>query len=71
MKPPSILRIRIGFLLAPPGGLRSSLRQLQKDKSHRNRIPVRNRIDHQSAAPPTSPIIIVGPLEAAPFRSLE
>ncbi|GLJ58792.1 hypothetical protein SUGI_1480420 [Cryptomeria japonica] len=55
MKPPSILRIRIGFLLAPPGGLRSSLRQLQKDKSHRNRIPVRNRINHQSAAPPHRP----------------
>ena len=36
MKPPLIFRIRIGFLLAPPGGLRSLLRQLQKDKSHRN-----------------------------------
>nr|BDG69790.1 cytochrome c biogenesis FC [Cephalotaxus harringtonia var. wilsoniana] len=36
MKPPFILRIRIGFLLAPPGGLRSLLRQLQKDKLHRN-----------------------------------
>lgn len=36
MKPPLIFRIRIGFLLAPPGGLRSLLRQLQKDKLHRN-----------------------------------
>nr|QOD41091.1 cytochrome c biogenesis FC [Larix sibirica] len=36
MKLPLIFRIRIGFLLAPPGGLRSLLRQLQKDKSHRN-----------------------------------
>nr|AJP33427.1 cytochrome c biogenesis FC [Araucaria heterophylla]QJH91742.1 cytochrome c maturation subunit FC [Araucaria heterophylla]QXE43716.1 cytochrome c biogenesis FC [Araucaria cunninghamii] len=40
MKPPLILRIRIGFLLAPLGGLHSLLRQLQKDKLHRNRIPV-------------------------------
>nr|BDC46302.1 cytochrome c biogenesis FC [Sciadopitys verticillata] len=45
MKPPFILRIRIGFLLAPLGGLRSLLRQLQKDKLHRNRIPVHNRIN--------------------------
>nr|QJS35651.1 cytochrome c biogenesis FC [Taxus cuspidata] len=45
MKLPFIPRIRIGFLLAPPGGLRSLLRQLQKDKLHRNRIPVHNRIN--------------------------
>nr|AJP33500.1 cytochrome c biogenesis FC [Gnetum gnemon] len=37
MKLPFIFRIRIGFLLAPPGGLCSLLRQLQKDKLHRNR----------------------------------
>lgn len=40
MKLPLIFRIRIGFLLAPLGGSRSLLRQLQKDELHRNRIPV-------------------------------
>nr|QXE43891.1 cytochrome c biogenesis FC [Cycas revoluta] len=37
MELPLIFRIRIGFLLASPGGLRSLLRQLQKDKLHWNR----------------------------------
>nr|AOH05953.1 cytochrome c biogenesis FC [Psilotum nudum] len=36
MKPPSISCIRIGFLLASLGGLRSLLRQLALDKSNRN-----------------------------------
>ncbi|KAJ3667759.1 hypothetical protein LUZ61_021810 [Rhynchospora tenuis] len=37
MKLPFIFSIRIGFLLASSGGLRSLLRQLQKDKLHWNR----------------------------------
>nr|YP_009227157.1 cytochrome c biogenesis F [Welwitschia mirabilis]AMA21010.1 cytochrome c biogenesis F [Welwitschia mirabilis]QXE44341.1 cytochrome c biogenesis F [Welwitschia mirabilis] len=37
MKLPFISCIRIGFLLASPGGLCSLLCQLQKDKLHRNR----------------------------------